>query len=215
MLKLRFKPSENFWAQIRALLSAGEGYSTICVCGADSGVGTSTIATSYAGMLAQKCEKGVLLIGAHPESPSISRLTKAKGGPGLAEWLWADDPPEDPVQETETKRLDVVPAGSYRKATKGETGHLVVTPKWSKALADWHKRYDAIIVDAGPLLDGINPIEIAKQADAVIVVCQWARTRREVLEEIGRRLESVEANVLGVVVNRRRFVIPGWLYRRL
>jgi len=41
------------------------------------------------------------------------------------------------------------------------------------------------------------------------------RTRWEVAENARKSIKSGNGNVLGVVLNKRRYHIPNWLYKRL
>jgi Mrp family chromosome partitioning ATPase len=39
--------------------------------------------------------------------------------------------------------------------------------------------------------------------------------RVQIVERTKERLEEVNARILGVVLNKRRFYIPSWLYRQI
>jgi Mrp family chromosome partitioning ATPase len=49
----------------------------------------------------------------------------------------------------------------------------------------------------------------------VILVITHDKTRRQVAIRAKKELETVGANILGVVINRRKHYIPEWIYRRL
>jgi len=215
MLKLGFKPSEEYWANVRKLVSSGRQHRVICFCGSGPGVGTSSIAASYASLLAGENGAEVLLVDGQIVQPAVARLTEVEPVPGLADFLWSNKPPSSPIKSTDIPGLDVVPAGSRDSYPMGASAAVMTTPKWHEALQQWRERYGTVVIDTDPLLARSNAMQMATQSDAVVVVCRWHETRREVLAQIRRQLENVQANLLGVVVNRRRYLIPGWLYRRI
>jgi Mrp family chromosome partitioning ATPase len=51
--------------------------------------------------------------------------------------------------------------------------------------------------------------------DGVILVITYDKTRRQVAVRAKKDLEDAGANILGVVINRRKYYIPDWIYRRL
>lgn len=217
MLDLGFEPSDGFWAHVRTLLtSAGPQYQVLSFCGAARGVGTSTIAACYASVLAEESQ-GTLLVEGHFEHPSVARITGVEATPGLSEFLLGDGGSQDfPVQSTGAEsRLDVVPAGEGEKPASHLGGAIMASAKWRSILEECRQHYGSIVIDAGPLLTSGNAMALAKQSDGVVMVSQWSKTRCEVLIGLGRKLEGLKANLLGTVVNRRRNVIPNWVYNRL
>lgn len=58
-------------------------------------------------------------------------------------------------------------------------------------------------------------IALAGKVDGVVLVVESERTRREVALQYKDRLEKSGAHILGVVLNKRRFHIPEWVYNRL
>ena len=56
---------------------------------------------------------------------------------------------------------------------------------------------------------------ICSRVDGVIIVITYGKTRRQVGLRVKKELEDAGANVLGVIINRRKYYIPDWIYRRL
>ena len=56
---------------------------------------------------------------------------------------------------------------------------------------------------------------MASKADAGVLVVEAERIRREVIQRSIGTLEDLGANILGVVLNKRRYPIPGFIYRML
>jgi Mrp family chromosome partitioning ATPase len=51
--------------------------------------------------------------------------------------------------------------------------------------------------------------------DAVVLVIRHGGTRREVVRRAKETVERAGGKILGVVLNKRKFPIPEFLYRRL
>lgn len=76
-------------------------------------------------------------------------------------------------------------------------------------------RADLIILDTPPVLASPLTLALAPTADGVILVVEAERTRMAVAEAARDSLRAGGANLLGVVLNKRRFHVPKGLYDRL
>jgi Mrp family chromosome partitioning ATPase len=56
---------------------------------------------------------------------------------------------------------------------------------------------------------------LAQAASGAVLVVEAARTVREVAAETTEELRRTGVRVLGAVLNRRRYYLPGWIYRRV
>ena len=75
--------------------------------------------------------------------------------------------------------------------------------------------YDWIIIDSPPATSYPDVATIAAASGGAILVIEAENTRQEVVEEAKRVLDVAGVDLLGAVLNRRRFHIPEFLYRRL
>ncbi len=187
----------------------------IVFAGAEPAVGTSSLAACFAQVRARESQRGVLLVDAHFDRPAQAGLAGVEPAPGLMDFLQGQDSPDVPVKETDQAKLQLVPAGRYSQDSIIRAESMFTCARWQHTLQDWRSKYDSVVIDAGPLLTNMSALELASQSVAVVVVAEWARTLREVLAEIRNRLEEIQANFLGVVVNQRESVIPRWIYKRL
>jgi Mrp family chromosome partitioning ATPase len=82
--------------------------------------------------------------------------------------------------------------------------------------ADWlRSRFEWVIVDAPSIARNFDGIVTAGFADAVLIVVAAETTRAPVVDHLRDRLVDAQANIAGVIMNRRKFYIPRFLYRRL
>jgi uncharacterized protein involved in exopolysaccharide biosynthesis/Mrp family chromosome partitioning ATPase len=74
--------------------------------------------------------------------------------------------------------------------------------------------YRAVILDLPSLREGGTAFLHAARSDGTLIVVESERTKREVVDRARRRIEDAGGKVLGIVLNKRRFYIPRWLYSR-
>jgi Mrp family chromosome partitioning ATPase len=68
-----------------------------------------------------------------------------------------------------------------------------------------------VLFDSAPILGSSDSLTISTKVDGVILVAEANHTRFETIISIENHLQG-SAKVLGIVLNKRRFVIPKALY---
>jgi hypothetical protein len=81
-----------------------------------------------------------------------------------------------------------------------------------EALRGW---FDYVFVDCPALRGGHDVLSVAPFADGVILVVEADRTRREQVLNAEKSIEFARGRLLGHVLNKRRYVVPEWIYRRV
>lgn len=77
------------------------------------------------------------------------------------------------------------------------------------------ERAELIILDTPPVLSSPLAQALAPTVDGVILVVEAERTRTEVARAAQHALTMAGANILGVVLNKRRYHVPKRVYERL
>jgi Mrp family chromosome partitioning ATPase len=95
-------------------------------------------------------------------------------------------------------RLHVLPAGD---AIEGEEDAIEPEKIW-RVLADCCTMYDAIVIDTPPVLVVADASVLARVADSVLYVVQWARTPRETVMAGLRRLRMVSDAAVKLVLSK-------------
>ena len=75
--------------------------------------------------------------------------------------------------------------------------------------------YDYILVDCPSIKESGDAVYFASAVDGVVLVVSAENTRKEQVRNALNTIEMAEANVLGCVLNKRRYPIPNWIYRRI
>jgi Mrp family chromosome partitioning ATPase len=111
------------------------------------------------------------------------------------------------------------PEGGYDVVHVGEANPTKIQVNLERALPriieEALKSYDTVIIDAPPIVLCPETPPIARHVDGVVVVVLTGRTKREVIQRSINLVKQFEGRVLGVALNRKRYFIPDFLYRRL
>jgi len=75
--------------------------------------------------------------------------------------------------------------------------------------------FDNILIDCGSLSESADAAIVASNVDGVVIVVEAGRSRREQIINAQRTIEQAGGKFLGFVLNKRRYHVPDWLYRRL
>ena len=75
--------------------------------------------------------------------------------------------------------------------------------------------YDYVLVDCPSIKESGDAAYFASAVDGVVLVVSAENTRKEQVRNALNTIEMAEANVLGCVLNKRRYPIPDWIYRRI
>lgn len=75
--------------------------------------------------------------------------------------------------------------------------------------------FDNILIDCRSLNESSDGALLASSVDGVVVVADAGQSRRDEILNAQRTIEAAGGTVLGYVLNKRRYPVPRWLYKRL
>jgi Mrp family chromosome partitioning ATPase len=75
--------------------------------------------------------------------------------------------------------------------------------------------FDFILLDCPSLKASGDAALFAEAANAVIVVVEADRTRKEQVSNTIQTIEMAKGNLIGCVLNKRQYPVPEWLYQRI
>jgi succinoglycan biosynthesis transport protein ExoP len=181
------------------LTGAGKPIRTLMVTSGLPGEGKSTTAVHLAISLANQRTR-TLLIDADLRNPTLHARFALGDGPGLANVLAGTSAMRDVICPIpETPNLQVLRAGQASSRASDLVGPAI-RDQLNEVAAD----YDLIIVDAPPLLAFAESLQIASAVDAVLVVTRAGSTSLGTVSSVLTSLSELQANVVGVVLNRFR-----------
>lgn len=106
--------------------------------------------------------------------------------------------------------LSVIPA------CRGTRGSLTdAAAAVSTLLAESHGKYDAVLIDAAPLLERSDALSLSSVAPHIVLVVEAGRTSSNELDRVRTAISSAGMEVVGAVLNKEKRVMPRWLRRWL
>ena len=185
---------------------------TLAVTSATSGEGKTVLASNLASSLALAGRR-VLLIDGDLRRPQVHRTFGVPRTPGLANILAGQTKAPAAVRETSIDGLSIISAGDELPSVTEMLDREALT-----ALTDgFGDRFDVIVLDCPPVMAVADASIIANATSSVVFVV-GSGTTREVAQAAIERLTSVDAQVVGVVLNKarrdRRFAYDSYLYQQ-
>jgi Mrp family chromosome partitioning ATPase len=115
------------------------------------------------------------------------------------------------------------PAPSETRVT--ETSGAAVKQQHSPWQGSWQYREDCIralrqqfeyvLIDCPALRSGGDVLSVAPMVDGVILVVEADRTTKDQVLHAEHQIESAGGKISGHILNKRKYVVPKWIYQRL
>jgi Mrp family chromosome partitioning ATPase len=184
----------------------------IAFAGAVRGEGASTLATAYARFVSSEFGLRILLVDGDltGERDTLSHAASSQE-PGLLQVVSDGTPIAAALRGIEGESFQFLPSGGRSL----QTLQVFSSDRLRAILRELGNAYDVTVIDSAPVTLYPEVPVLLSQADGVVLVIQSERTRREAAQRAMSRLSSAGCNVVGAVMNRRRNVVPGFLYRRV
>ena len=181
--------------------SLGKEKRTILVTSSSGGEGKTTVAANLAAVLAESGLR-VVVVSADLRRPMLGELLQVGDtAKGLTSAMLGDDELSScfvSVPLPSGRSLLVLPAGPLPHEPAvllGSDMFGTVLERIKRAGADF------IIIDCAPVLPVSDPLAASRHVDGVIVLSHHGKTKVGSLAETIDRLEQVDADVIGVVLN--------------
>lgn len=199
--------------------------------------GVSSVAANFATTLSEDTSRRVLLMDGDLRHPSLHRMFPKDYLKKVASEVRTDE--DEPRFDNElviskgygvpavlgdkdltqpawklvktNSNLDVLLA----RRRIADPGELFQMREFGEFLNYAKQRYDVIILDCPPVYGGSGSTILSSKADGVVMVVEAGRVRRQAVSRAIELLEETGAQMLGVVLNKRRFPIPNVIYRML
>ncbi len=184
---------------------------TVQFVGTSSGEGTSTVARECARTAALKLGKSVLLLDA------------GHNGPGQAAYFELGKPMswEKAVQEGRSIResfcrVDRTSLFVSHIAMDSAPGKpLFDLPHIHFFLEELKQDFDFILIDSPAASKYPTSLLLSNMVNGVVLIVEAEKTRWQVVDQMKKKIENQGGNILGVVLNKRRYPIPDAIYKRI
>ncbi|MEV5029127.1 CpsD/CapB family tyrosine-protein kinase [Paenibacillus sp. LPE1-1-1.1] len=176
--------------------SIDEKLQVLMVSSAGPGEGKSTTITNLAVTFAQS-EKKVVLIDADLRKPTAHHTFSISNRWGLSTVISQQSSLEEVIQVTDIPNLDVITSG----AIPPNPAEMMGSKRMTAVIDQLRGMYDIILIDTPPLLAVTDAQIVAAKSDGVILVVDQGKVKRDIAGKAVKNLESVNARILGVVLN--------------
>jgi capsular exopolysaccharide synthesis family protein len=184
---------------------------TIMFTGITHGIGVTSTVVKFGQTLAGVSGLKVLVIDANLSTPGLHRRFNIVNDNGMAELLVDEDIKVFQFKKVGQGELYAFTCG---KNYSDEIGNFE-SKRFDKLLQTARDRFDYVILDSAPIMKFSETQIISAKVDAVLLVIEAGKTRKQVALRAKEDLEQAGGNLLGVVMNKRKYHIPDWIYKRL
>jgi capsular exopolysaccharide synthesis family protein len=198
---------------IQRLLAFRGGRRQCCLPVASSvpGEGASTVARNVAMALSRDHRGRVVLVDANLRAPNQHEVFQTGAADGLADVLSGDVALSAAVREVPEFGLAVLPSGRRSDSSS----HVMTVSGLRGVVTALQSQFDWVVLDGPPVTTYAEASSLAAVADGAILVLRAERTRSAVAEHAIKVLNEAGVAVLGGVLNRRRYHIPRFIYKRM
>jgi len=168
----------------------------IVVTSAIPGEGKTVTALNLAFVLAE-AGKRVVLVEADLRRPRVTRYLKLLENVGLTNVLAGSADLDDVLQATVSPGVTVLGSGPHPP----NPSELLGSSHTKALLQRLRQRFEYVIIDAPPLLPVTDAAVLSTVADGALLVTRHGHTKLEQLARATDNLRSVDAKILGAVLN--------------
>jgi succinoglycan biosynthesis transport protein ExoP len=169
---------------------------TILITSPGPGEGKSTLISNLAITMAQARQK-TLIIDADFRKPMQHNLFEIANKDGLSSVLDGEISLEDAIKPTPVEGLDLLPCGNVIH----DPSETLNSQDFADILNKLCEKYDRILIDSPPVGPVTDSRILAATCDATVLVLKAEKSTRKNSQQTRDALLSVNANLLGVVVN--------------
>jgi len=176
--------------------SADRPPQVVLVTSAGPGEGKSVCAANLAVTMAQAGSR-VLLIDCDMRRPRIHKIFGQSREKGISSVLVGDGNAREAIVKTEVENLDILPVGPIPP----NPSEILGSRKMTDLIEGLKKDYVRIVLDSPPITAVTDSVILAQKADGTILVIRAGDTPRQVVQNGLNQLQTVNAGILGAVLN--------------
>jgi capsular exopolysaccharide synthesis family protein len=172
------------------------GLQAIAVTGPGQGEGKTTTTVNLAVTLAQS-GKHVIAVSCDLRRPRMHQFLGVSNDYGLSDVLTGAIDVKRALIKTSIPGLIVMPSGHVPH----NPAELLGSSTMEDLLTELRNIADIVLLDTPPSLVVADALEIAPQADGVLVVADASSTHRSAVLHLARQIERVGGSVIGAILN--------------
>jgi polysaccharide biosynthesis transport protein len=191
------------------LLASASSPKVIVISSTFAREGKTTTSVNLATVLAQM-GKPVLLIDADLRRPRLQKVFRGKMNLGLVNYLAANIPLDDVIQETQVPNLSLILSGP----TPPNPSELLGSDRMKHLIHEIRAKFAFVIFDSPPVMAVTDSIVLAANADGVVLCVHGGQTPREIVQRAAERLRQSNIPVLGALLNNLDLQQYGYSFKK-
>jgi capsular exopolysaccharide synthesis family protein len=176
------------------------GQKTLVISSPGALEGKTFVASNLAVLMA-KMGRRVLLVDADMRKPRAHKIFNVKCRPGLSDLVLRRSCAGEVIRNTGIKSLWFLPAGSIPP----NPSEILGSRSMQKLVEGLKRHFDFLVFDSPPLLAVTDAAILGGALDGIVVVIKASETTRHCAQRTIEQLASVNARVMGVVLNQVNF----------
>ena len=172
------------------------GANTYTLVSGGPGEGKSTTLSNLAYIYA-KGGANVLVVDADLRRPSQHRFFDVDNSVGLVDYLHGRKTLDEITHQSRLENLAIIPSGNLAMEDVG----ILNGPRMTELILQLKKRYDVVFFDSPPILGVSDASILVSEVDNTIMVVQYRRFPRNMLQRVKQTVAHVGGNLIGVVLN--------------
>ena len=208
------RPTPKWYEELKTRLQtqhSNGSIKTLMFTGTIHGEGSTTTAAGFASSLAEGYQLKVLLMDLNFRTPGLHKFFDTDETHRLLDIFSDKNGFESILSGVSHGNLHVITCSGDISASAA----LFESEWFAEFLKTMRASFDYVILDAPPVTVFSDAQILGRQVDGVILIVESGKTRRQVALKAKLDIEAAGGNFLGVVLNKRKFYIPKWIYRRL
>ena len=191
------------------LLASASSPKVIVISSTFAREGKTTTSINLATVLAQM-GKPVLLIDADLRRPRLQKVFRGNMNIGLVNYLAANIPLDDVIQETQVPNLSIILCGP----TPPNPSELLGSDRMKHLIHELRNRFAFVIFDSPPVMAVTDSIVLAANADGVVLCVHGGQTPRDIVQRAAERLRQSNIPVLGALLNNLDLQQYGYSFKK-
>lgn len=208
---------DNFRRSLMTLRNAVESETKdretriIVFTSAVKGEGKTTIISAFARVLAIGGTQKLCVMDCSMRNPGLHRLFGVDNDKGVIDYLDGEAELETIVHDIDG--IDFITAGVT--ANIDISTPLFNSERMAQLMRQLSDTYDYVLIDTAAILEAPETSNITSYSDGVILVVHTGNTRREVIKRAMLMVEKLDGRFIGTILNRKKYYIPEFIYRRV
>lgn len=193
----------RLYSKIRHL-NPNEDIKNLLITSATVGEGKSTTAALLAVTISKYRNTNTLLIDCDLRRPRIHKLFGVERDKGFIDVALGKEPLKNTLKDTFIPKLKLLTSGELANSP----AEIFNLPNLRDLFSEFKFYFDTIVVDSAPTIPVSDPLILSSEMDGALMVVKAGKTPRELVKRATDLMKDAGINILGVVLNNAKEVLP-------